>query len=230
MLVGTLVNTASVIVGALIGLLLGNILPERLRDTVMKGLGLCTLFVGISGMLESTNALIAIISMAAGAVIGELCDLDGHLNRFAAGLEKKIKRGREGGPSLAEGFVTASLVFCVGAMTIVGALNDGLTGNHEMLFTKATLDFVSSIIFASSLGLGVMLSAAAVFTIQGGIACLASLVAPIIQQNPNTVPEMTVVGSILIVGISLNLLGIAKLKIMNYVPAIFLPILLCSFM
>ena len=219
MLVGTLVNTASVIVGALIGLLLGNILPERLRDTVMKGLGLCTLFVGI-----------AIISMAAGAVIGELCDLDGHLNRFAAGLEKKIKRGREGGPSLAEGFVTASLVFCVGAMTIVGALNDGLTGNHEMLFTKATLDFVSSIIFASSLGLGVMLSAAAVFTIQGGIACLASLVAPILQQNPNTVPEMTVVGSILIVGISLNLLGIAKLKIMNYVPAIFLPILLCSFM
>lgn len=230
MLVGTLVNTASVIVGALIGLLLGNILPERLRDTVMKGLGLCTLFVGISGMLESTNALIAIISMAAGAVIGELCDLDGHLNRFAAGLEKKIKRGREGGPSLAEGFVTASLVFCVGAMTIVGALNDGLTGNHEMLFTKATLDFVSSIIFASSLGLGVMLSAAAVFTIQGGIACLASLVAPILQQNPNTVPEMTVVGSILIVVISLNLLGIAKLKIMNYVPAIFLPILLCSFM
>ena len=230
MLVGTLVNTASVIVGALIGLLLGNILPERLRDTVMKGLGLCTLFVGISGMLESTNALIAIISMAAGAVSGELCDLDGHLNRFAAGLEKKIKRGREGGPSLAEGFVTASLVFCVGAMTIVGALNDGLTGNHEMLFTKATLDFVSSIIFASSLGLGVMLSAAAVFTIQGGIACLASLVAPILQQNPNTVPEMTVVGSILIVGISLNLLGIAKLKIMNYVPAIFLPILLCSFM
>ncbi len=230
MLVGTLVNTASVIVGALIGLLLGNILPERLRDTVMKGLGLCTLFVGISGMLESTNALIVIISMAAGAVIGELCDLDGHLNRFAAGLEKKIKRGREGGPSLAEGFVTASLVFCVGAMTIVGALNDGLTGNHEMLFTKATLDFVSSIIFASSLGLGVMLSAAAVFTIQGGIACLASLVAPILQQNPNTVPEMTVVGSILIVGISLNLLGIAKLKIMNYVPAIFLPILLCSFM
>ena len=97
-------------------------------------------------------------------------------------------------------------------------------------FTKATLDFVSSIIFASSLGLGVMLSAAAVLTIEGGIACLASLVAPILQQNPNTVPEMTVVGSILIVGISLNLLGVTKVKVMNYVPAIFLPILLCQFM
>lgn len=231
MLVGTFVNTGAVIAGSLLGMLLGNILPERLRDTVMKGLGLCTLFVGIDGMLGGSNALIAIISVAVGAVAGELCDLDGRLNRFAEGLEKKIKKGREGeGPSLAEGFVTASLVFCVGAMTIVGALNDGLTGNHEMLFTKATLDFVSSIIFASSLGLGVMLSAAAILTIEGGIACLASLVAPLLQQNPNTVPEMTVVGSILIVGISLNLLGITKLKVMNYVPAIFLPILLCQFM
>ena len=231
MLVGTLVNTAAVIAGSLIGLLLGNILPERLRDTVMKGLGLCTLFVGIDGMLGGSNALIAIISVAVGAVIGELCDLDGHLNRLAEGLEKRFQKDRKGGgPSLAEGFVTASLVFCVGAMTIVGALNDGLTGNHEMLFTKATLDFVSSIIFASSLGLGVMLSAAAILTIEGGIACLASLVAPILQQNPNTVPEMTVVGSVLIVGISLNLLGVTKLKVMNYVPAIFLPILLCQFM
>ena len=229
MLTGTLVNTGTVIAGSLIGMLLGNILPERLRDTVMKGLGLCTLFIGISGMLGGENALITIVSMAVGAVIGELLDLDGHLNHFAEGLEKKFQR-KSGGPSIAEGFVTASLVFCVGAMTIVGALNDGLTGNHEMLFTKATLDFVSSIIFASSLGLGVMLSAAAVLTIEGGIACLASLVAPILQQNPNTVPEMTVVGSILIVGISLNLLGVTKLKVMNYVPAIFLPILLCYFM
>lgn len=230
MLVGTLVNTGAVLAGSLLGLLLGNILPERLRDTVMKGLGLCTLFVGIEGMLDGSNALTTIISIAVGAVIGELCDLDGHLNRFAEGLERRLKKGREGAPSLAEGFVTASLVFCVGAMTIVGALNDGLTGNHEMLFTKSTLDFVSSIIFASSLGLGVMLSAAAIFTIEGGIACLASLVSPILQQNPDTVPEMTVVGSVLIVGISLNLLGVTKLKVMNYVPAIFLPILLCYFM
>ena len=231
MLVGTLVNTGTVIAGSLIGLLLGNILPERLRDTVMKGLGLCTLFIGISGMLGGSNALITIISVAVGAVLGELCDLDGHLNRFAESLERRFKKGKEGaGPSLAEGFMTASLVFCVGAMTIVGALNDGLTGNHEMLFTKATLDFVSSMIFASSLGIGVLMAASAVFVIEGGIACLASLVAPLLQQNPATIPEMTVVGSVLIVGLGLNLLGIAKLKVMNYVPAIFLPILLCLFM
>jgi hypothetical protein len=229
MLTGTLVNTGTVIAGSLIGILLGNILPERLRDTVMKGLGLCTLFIGISGMLGGENALITIISMAVGAVIGELLDLDGHLNHFAETLEKRFQR-KSGGPSLAEGFVTASLVFCVGAMTVVGALNDGLTGNHEMLFTKSTLDFVSAMIFASSMGIGVMMAAAAVFVIQGGIACLASFLAPLLQQDPSVIPEMTVVGSVLIMGLGLNILGITKLKIMNYLPAIFLPILLCRFM
>lgn len=229
MLVGTLVNTATVIAGSTIGLFLGNILPERLRDTVMKGLGLCTLFIGITGMLGGENALITIISIAVGTVIGELCDLDGRLNHFAGRLEKKFQK-TGGKTSLAEGFVTASLVFCVGAMTIVGALNDGLTGDHTMLFTKATLDFVSSMIFASSLGIGVLMAAAAVFVIEGGIACLASLVAPILQQNASVIPEMTVVGSVLIMGLGLNLIGVTKLKVMNYVPAIFLPIILCMFM
>lgn len=229
MLIGTLVNTAAVIAGSLIGLFLGNILPKRLQDTVMKGLGLCTLFIGVTGLMGGENTLITVLSMAIGAVIGELLDLDGHLNRFAEKLEKRFKR--DGGrTSLAEGFVTASLVFCVGAMTIMGALNDGLTGDHTMLFTKATLDFISSIIFASSLGLGVLLAAAAVLVIEGGIACLAGVMAPLLQYDAAVIPEMTVVGSLLIVGLGLNLLGITKLKVMNYLPAIFLPILLCLFM
>lgn len=228
MLIGTLVNTATVIAGSLIGMCLGNILPERLRDTVMKGLGLCTVYIGVTGMFGSKNALITIISVAVGAVIGELCDLDGHLNRLAERLERKFQK-KGGKASLAEGFVTASLVFCVGAMTIVGALNDGLTGDHQMLFTKAALDFVSAMIFASSLGIGVLLAAGAVLVIQGSIACLASLVAPLLQ-NGNTIEEMVVVGSVLIVGLGLNLIGVTKLKVMNYVPAIFLPILLCLFL
>lgn len=230
MLTGTLVNTATVIAGSLIGMLLGNILPERLRDTVMKGLGLCTLFIGITGMFGSENPLITIISITVGAIIGELLDLDGHLTRFAGWLEGRFRKKNNGGKAtIAEGFITASLVFCVGAMTIVGSLNSGLTGDHQMLFTKATLDFVSSIIFASSLGFGVLLAAGAVFVIQGSIACLASLVAPLLQHG-NTITEMVVVGSVLIVGLGLNILGITKLKVMNYVPAIFLPILLCMFM
>lgn len=228
MLIGTIVNTATVILGSLIGLSLGNILPERLRDTVMKGLGLCTMFIGVTGMLGGENALITIISIAVGAAVGELLDLDGRLDRFAAKLEKKFQRPG-GKTSLAEGFITASLVFCVGTMTIVGALNDGLSGNHEMLFTKSVLDFVSSMIFASSLGVGVLLAAGAVFVIQGSIACLAGLLAPLLQQG-NTIEEMTVVGSVLILGLGLNLIGVTKLKVMNYVPAIFLPILLCLFM
>lgn len=228
MLIGTIVNTATVILGSLIGLSLGNILPERLRDTVMKGLGMCTMFIGITGMLGGKNALITIISITVGAAAGELLDLDGRLDRFAAKLEKKFQKSG-GKTSLAEGFITASLVFCVGTMTIVGALNDGLSGNHEMLFTKAVLDFVSSMIFASSLGIGVLLAAGAVFVIQGSIACLAGLVAPLLQQG-NTIEEMTVVGSVLILGLGLNLIGVTKLKVMNYVPAIFLPILLCLFM
>ena len=140
MLIGTIVNTATVILGSLIGMSLGNILPERLRDTVMKGLGMCTMFIGVTGMLGGKNALITIISIAVGAAMGGLLDLDGRLSRFAGKLEKKFQKPGEK-TSLAEGFVTASLVFCVGTMTIVGALNDGLSGNHEMLFTKAVLDF-----------------------------------------------------------------------------------------
>lgn len=230
MLTGTLVNTATVIAGSLIGMLLGNILPDRLRDTVMKGLGLCTLYIGITGMFGSENALITIISIAVGAVIGELCDLDGLLTRFASWLESRFRRKNNGEKtSITEGFITASLVFCVGAMTIVGSLNSGLTGDHQMLYTKATLDFVSSMIFASSMGFGVLLAAGAVFVIQGSIACLASFVAPLLQHG-NTITEMVVVGSVLIVGLGLNILGITKLKVMNYVPAIFLPILLCMFM
>ena len=229
MLTGTIVNTCTVIAGSLIGMLLGNILPERLRDTVMKGLGLCTVFIGVTGMFGSENALITIISITVGAVIGELCDLDGHLTRFANWLERRFKKGGSGKATIAEGFITASLVFCVGAMTIVGSLNSGLTGDHQMLYTKSTLDFVSSMIFASSLGFGVLLAAGAVFVIQGSIACLASFVAPLLQHG-NTITEMVVVGSVLIVGLGLNLLGVTKLKVMNYVPAIFLPIILCLFM
>ena len=228
MLTGTIVNTATVICGSLIGMLLGNILPERLRETVMKGLGLCTLFLGITGMLDGENALITIISVAIGAAIGELLDLDGHLNRFAGGLEKRFQKNGSKG-TLAEGFITASLVFCVGAMTIVGALQSGLTGNHEMLFTKSVLDLISSMIFASSMGIGVLLAAVVVLVLEGGIACLASFLAPLLQYGA-TITEMVTVGNVLILGLGLNLLGITKLKVMNYVPAIFIPILLCRFM
>ena len=195
----------------------------------MKGVGLCVLYIGIDGCLQGSNALITILSAAIGAVIGELLDLDGKVNRLGGWLENRFshKEGDEK-TSIARGFVSASLLFCVGAMTIVGSLNSGLMGDHQMLYTKSLLDFISSIIFASSLGIGVLFSAAFVLVYQGAITLLAGLVAPFLTEV--VIAEMTCIGSVLIIGIGLNMLGITKLKMMNYVPAIFLPILLCLFM
>ncbi len=227
-MLGTIVNTIAVIIGASIGLLLKKGLPENLEDTMMKGLGLCTLFLGIRGSLEGNNSLILIISMVVGALIGEGIDLDEKLNRFGKWLENKFKSKDGDKVSIAEGFVSASLLFCVGAMTVVGSLQSGLMGNHEMLFNKSMLDFVAAIIFASSMGIGVLFSAVFVLVYQGAITLAAQWVAPFLTDT--IIAEMTCVGSVIIIGIGLNLLGITKLKVMNYVPAIFIPILLCQFM
>ena len=227
-MLGTIVNTIAVIIGAGIGMFLKKGIPDKLADTMMKGLGLCTLFLGISGSLDGQNSLIMIISIVAGALIGEGIDLDAKLNQLGNWLENKFKSKDGGKVSIAEGFVSASLLFCVGAMTIVGSLQSGLQGNHEMLFNKSMLDFVAAIIFASSMGIGVMLSAAFVLVYQGAITLLAQWVAPVLSDV--VIAEMNCVGSVIIIGIALNLLGITKLKVMNYVPAIFIPIILCQFM
>lgn len=224
-MIGVLVNTLTVIVGSTIGLLFRKLIPEQWTDFIMKGIALCSLYIGIDGALEGTNTLVTIISIAVGALIGAALDLDDKLNRFASGLENRFKKEGSGGSTIAEGFVTASLLFCIGAMTIVGSLQAGLTGDNTMLYTKATLDFISSLIFAASLGIGVLLAAAFVLVFQGAIVLAAQAAAPLLTDY--VVAEMTCVGSILIVGLALNILGVTNLKIMNFLPAIFLPILLC---
>lgn len=227
-MLGTIVNTIAVIIGATIGMLLKKGLPERLADTLMKGLGLCTLFLGISGSLKGENSMILIISMVVGALIGEGINLEEKVNRLGKWIEGRFRNKESDKTSIAEGFVTASLLFCVGAMTIVGSLQSGLQGNHEMLFNKSMLDFVAAIIFASTLGVGVAFSAVFVFVYQGAITMLAQWVAPFL--NDMVINEMTCVGSVIIIGLALNMLGITKLRVMNYVPAIFIPIVLCMFM
>lgn len=222
-MLGTIVNTGVVIIGGIIGLLLKKGLPEKLADTIMKGLGLCTIYIGITGVLKGQNTLVIILSIVLGALIGETIDLDKRLNQFGEFIQNRMNH-KFGQSSIAEGFVTSSLLFCVGAMAIVGSLQSGLSGNHEMLYTKSMLDFVAAIIFASSLGVGVIFSAAFVFLYQGTITMLAQWISPFLTDA--VIAEMTCVGSLLILGLGFNMLKITKLKIMNYVPAIFLPIIL----
>lgn len=225
-MLGTIVNTLAVAAGGAIGLLLKKGIPQKITDAVMQGLALCVIFMGVSGALEGSKALAMIVAMALGAVVGTLLDLDGRLNKLGDTIEAKMGPGGQG--RIATGFVTASLLYCVGALAIVGSLQSGLTGDHSMLYTKSMLDFISSIVLCASLGVGVILSAVTLFLYQGVITLLAQALAPILTDA--VIAEMTCVGSLLIIGMGLNMLGVTKIKIMNYVPAIFIVIGLCFIM
>ena len=225
-MLGTIVNTLAVAAGGAIGLLLKKGIPQKITDAVMQGLALCVIFMGVSGALEGSKTLAMIVAMALGAVVGTLLDLDGRLNKLGDTIEAKMGPGGQG--RIATGFVTASLLYCVGALAIVGSLQSGLTGDHSMLYTKSMLDFISSIVLCASLGVGVILSAVTLFLYQGVITLLAQALAPILIDA--VIAEMTCVGSLLIIGMGLNMLGVTKIKIMNYVPAIFIVIGLCFIM
>ena len=242
MLTGTIVNTLAVLAGSAIGMVLTWLirhfsahLPagsaafgQRLQTIIMQGLALCVLYLGISGCLEGQNPLVAILSIVIGAVIGEALNLDLRMQAFGNWIQRKTERlvkNKQDSPSVSEGFITASLLFCVGAMSIVGALQGGLTGDHSTLFAKSLLDGISSLVYTISLGFGVALSAVVVFVYQGSIALLASLLSPLLSDF--VIAEMTCAGSLLIVALALIMLGVTKIKVPNLIPAIFLPIIIC---
>lgn len=226
---GSIVNALAVIVGATAGLIVKRVMGKgaeggtmsRVSDALMKGVALCVLLIGVSGAIKTQNMIIVIISMVIGTIIGELCDLDKRVTALGNAIERKT-HGRFG--DITQGFVSASLLFCVGAMTIVGSLNSGLSGDHSMLYTKSLLDLIAAFAFASALGFGVLFSAGFVLLFQGTITLLATWIAPLLSEV--AVLEMTAVGSLLIVGLALNMLGITKLKIMNHMPAVFLPMII----
>ena len=222
-MLGVLINVITVILGSSAGLLFKKGIPERVSSAAMVGLGACTLYIGISGSLQGENVLILIASVVLGGISGTLLNIDGGIAGLA---EKAESRFRKTGSdiSVAEGIISATLLFCVGSMTVTGSIQAGLTGDNSLLITKAMLDLVSSMILASSLGVGVLLSAAAVLVIQGGLVLLAGLIAPFL--SPGAINEMTCAGSILIIMIGANLMGITKIKVADYLPAIvFAPIL-----
>ena len=219
-----IVNVITVIVGSTVGLLCKKGIPKRLSDAVMLGIGLCTLYNGISGTLKGENTIVLILSMVLGAIIGTGLDIDGCINRLGKWIENKFSHQGEK-VSIAQGFVTACLLFCIGAMTIVGSLNAGLTGDYEMLLTKSVLDLISSAMLSVSLGIGVMFAAVFVLVFQGGIVLLAGVLQPLLTTA--AINEIICAGSLLIVGLGLNLMGVTKIKVADYLPAIVIAPILC---
>lgn len=227
-MIGTIVNSVAVVIGCLIGFIIKGRLKTNISNTIMSGLGLCVLYIGVSGALKGEDTLLMIICIVIGALIGELIDIDKWLSRLGEIIERKVNKVGKSNISIAEGFVSASLLFCVGAMAIVGSLESGLRGNHDTLFAKSLLDGVTSIILTSTLGIGVIFSAVTIFIYQGLITLGAGMLANVLSGS--VINNMTAVGSLLIIGLGFNILGITKIKVANMLPAVILPVLLGVFM
>lgn len=249
---GSIVNAVGVTAGAIVGMLAAKVTSgsarkgetaktakgNKLTDAISLALALCVVMIGIGGMLKGAmndaisdavptlvlsgeKTLVILFSMLIGTIVGTLLDLEDRFERFGAWIERKFG-GQEGG--IAKGFVTASLLFCVGSMAIVGALEGGLVGDHSLLYAKTVLDTVFAVVFAYSMGVGVALSAVLILLYQGSIALLAQWLAPLLTGD--VIMTMSVVGSVLIFGLGLKLLGLLKIKVLNHVPAVFVPIAL----
>jgi len=222
-MLGTIVNSIAIIAGSLIGLLFSRGIPDRYKEIIMNGVGLSVMLIGVKSALKSDDLLVVIFSMVIGAALGEWIRIEDRLEALGRFLEKKVSSKSGDSGSFARGFVTASLVFCVGSMAIVGSLESGLTGNHQTLFAKSVLDGVTSVIFASAMGLGVMFSSAAVFLYQGLITITAVFMKNFLVAE--TISQMTSVGGLLILTIGMNMLKITSIRVGNLIPAIFLPLI-----
>lgn len=223
-LTGVLINAAAVVAGGVLGTLGGRFMPEKMKQTVLAATGLVSIGIGISGAIGSSNQLIPILSLVIGSVIGELLHIEDGVTRAGDWLQKRF--GKSG--SITEGFVTGSLVFAAGAMAVMGALESGLKNDHTILMTKSVIDMAGSVAFAGSLGIGVAFSALSILVLEGTVTLLASLLTGVLTDA--VITEISVTGSLIIIGVGLNVLGLTKLRIMNMTPALLLPILLCRFM
>ncbi len=219
-MIGTIANALAIIAGGIIGLLFKNVIPEKISESLLKTTGLAVIGIGINLMLAGENFTLLIISMVIGTIIGELIDIEGKLDKFGTVIENKMKNSES---NIALGFVTCTLVYCVGSMAIVGSIQSGLTGNHELLFSKAVLDGILAVTFSATMGVGVVLSGISVLLYQGTITMLASLMQSLL--SPVVVSEMTSIGGVIIMGIGLNFLLANRIKAGNLLPSIFIPII-----
>ncbi len=216
-MLGVAVNVITVIIGSLLGMLFKKGIPDRINKSVMTGLGTCVAYIGITGSLDGENVLILIASIVLGAITGTLIGIDKAINSLGEKVELKFNKNK-GSVSIAQGLVTATLLFCIGSMTVTGSIQAGVSGDNSILYTKATLDLVSSMMLASSLGFGVLLASISVLIIQGGLVLVSSLIAPFLSTG--AINEMTCAGSLLIVMLGTNMMGVTKIKVADYLPAI----------
>ena len=223
---GTLLNILTVVIGGSLGSLLGNRLPDKTRETVLAGLGLMTGVFGMSMALQTKNVLIPMFSVLLGGVLGEWARLEDHLEALGRWLERRVgQRMGSGERSVTRAFVTASLVFCIGPMTILGSIQDGLTGDFQLLAVKSLLDGFASLAFAATLGPGVILSALTILAVQGSVTVAAALLGSALGEVTRLTPwviEMTATGGVLVLGISLLLLDLRRVRVGNLMPAVFL--------
>lgn len=233
-MLGVIVNSFAIICGGLLGLIVNKGIPKRLDKSIMDGLALVVIYMGISGALKGDNPLYVIISMVIGIIIGELIDIDKLLNKFVLYLDDKISNKNTDTSDelnkenkISKGFVFSSLLYCVGAMAVVGSIQSGLSNDYSVLFAKSVLDGVSSIFFAASMGVGVLLSSIVVFLYEGIITLGAFGLSSILSTN--VITYMTCVGSLLIMAMGLNMLKICDIKVANMLPSMFIPIILGIF-
>ncbi|MCM3597252.1 DUF554 domain-containing protein [Metabacillus idriensis] len=228
-LLGSLVNAAGIIIGSLLGLLLRRI-PESMKQTVMTGIGLFVMVLGLDMALESEQLFIVIISLVFGAVIGEAIDIEKKLHQVGYWLEKKLSKNQTG--DFAQGFVSATLIFVIGAMAIVGSLDSGLRQDHDILYTKSMIDGFTSMVLSSTLGIGVLLSAVPVFIYEGAIALFANVIHQYVPDSllKDLISEITAVGGILIFAIGINMLAIKAIRVANLLPSLAVVAVIIVFM
>ncbi len=219
-MLGTIVNSLAVIIGSIVGISLKSGINEKYKNTIMDGISLAVIIIGIMGGIKSQNVVLVVISLALGGLIGEIIDIEGRLDRLGTKVESYFGKGDT---NFSKAFVSATLVYCIGAMAIVGSLESGLTGNHQTLFAKSALDGITAIVFASTLGIGTAFSAISIFIYQGSITLLARYLKDILTVD--AVTEMSAVGGILIIAIGINLLNLKKIKVGNLLPAVFIPLI-----
>lgn len=219
-MLGTIVNSLAIVVGGLIGFFFKNIIPEKLSDSLLKASAMAVIAVGIKLTLVGEDLTLLIVALILGTLIGELINIEGKLDNLGVMVESKFKNKES---NITQGFVSCTLVYCVGSMAIVGSIQSGLTGNHEILFSKAVLDGIISITMAVSMGIGVVFSSVSVFIYQGSITILAQFLQSVLSDA--VVSEMTAIGGVMIMAIGLNFLEIKRIKVGNMIPAVFIPII-----